>query len=264
MGKDPNKRSPLKDPAMRNPGQSLAEARRRVWDDYGQTPALATASLVFLAMMKWIERWMDEATSPWLWTVLALMAFAWLVTRIFKAKPIIYALEQGEQGERAVGQYLERLREQGYQVFHDLIGDGFNLDHVIIGPAGIFSIETKTWSKPAQGEPKIVFNGEHLSLPGRNDERRPLIQAQAQASWLKTLLSESIGRSLDVRPVVLFPGWFIDSKQARQSPIWVLNPKALPTFLGNAPQRLSSEDIKLFSFHLSRWIRSEESRSLRL
>ena len=40
------------------------------------------------------------------------------------------------------------------------------IDHVIIGPAGIFTIETKTWSKPVRGEARIVFDGEKLTAGG--------------------------------------------------------------------------------------------------
>jgi hypothetical protein len=50
-------------------------------------------------------------------------------------------------GERAVGQFLEeKLRPLGYHILNDLPGDGFNLDHVIIGPTGIYCVETKTRS----------------------------------------------------------------------------------------------------------------------
>jgi len=197
----------------------------------------------------------------WIWGVMALCSLTFLIYRAFRARPKIHALLQGEAGERAVGQYLEKLRTEGYEVFHDLIGEGFNVDHAIIGPAGVFTIETKTWSKPAKGETKIHFDGQSLTLPGQAANRRPIIQAQAQAGWLQTLLHESTGREVKVRPVVLFPGWFVDNKQARQSSVWVLNPKALPKFLAHQSQKLSPEDIQLFSFHLSRWIRSEESRS---
>lgn len=38
--------------------------------------------------------------------------------------------------------------------------------------------------------------------------------------------------------------------------VWVLEPKALRAFLSKEPVRLSSEDVKLASFHLSRFIRS--------
>ena len=39
---------------------------------------------------------------------------------------------------------------------------------------------------------------------------------------------------------------------------WVLEPKALPAFLESERQRLSLAEIKLASFHLSRFIRSVE------
>jgi hypothetical protein len=42
-------------------------------------------------------------------------------------------LMQGREGEKAVGQYLERLRARGYQVLHDIPGENFNIDHVLIG-----------------------------------------------------------------------------------------------------------------------------------
>jgi hypothetical protein len=46
------------------------------------------------------------------------------------------------------------------------VGEGFNVDHVIIGPAGAFTIETKTWSKPKRGSPTISFDGETLRAAG--------------------------------------------------------------------------------------------------
>jgi len=261
MAPKPKKRSPLKSKPLRTPGQSLAEARSRVWDEYGQTPALVTACLLMLTMVSALETWNGRAIPFWIWGVLSLISLAFLVYRIIKVRRKLHALRQGEAGERAVGQYLEKLRSEGYEVFHDLIGEGFNVDHVIICPAGVFTIETKTWSKPAKVQPKIVFDGKSLTLPSHPDERRPLIQAKAQAAGLCRLLEESTGRKLSVHPVVLFPGWFVKSDKGTLNKIWVLEPKALPKFLANQPQKLSTEEIKLFSFHLSRWIRAEESRS---
>ena len=40
--------------------------------------------------------------------------------------------------------------------------------------------------------------------------------------------------------------------------MWVLEPKALLKFLGNEQQCLTPEEVKLASFHLSRFIRSAE------
>ena len=41
----------------------------------------------------------------------------------------------------------------GFAVFHDVPGDkAFNVDHVVIGPQGVFAVETKGRGKPASRE----------------------------------------------------------------------------------------------------------------
>ena len=167
-------------------------------------------------------------------------------------------MRQGIDGEKVVGQFLERLRESGYQVFHDVVGTAFNVDHVLIGPGGVYSIETKTWSKPRQSDARVQFDGERLLIAGKAPDRDPVVQAQAQAGWLKRVLCESTGRTINVIPVVLIPGWYIEQSQNSLRQIWVLEPKALPAFLQQEPKRLSPEDVKLASFHLSRYIRTTE------
>lgn len=58
--------------------------------------------------------------------------------------------------------------------------------------------------------------------------------------------------------MVLFPGWFVkDSRSSRREP-WVLEPKALATFLSYEPESMSAEHAKLAAFHLSRFIREQE------
>jgi hypothetical protein len=181
---------------------------------------------------------------------------------VARAVPNVLALRLAAEGEKAVGQFLEGLREHGYRVFHDVVGDGFNVDHVLIGPAGIFTVETKTWSKPPRGEARIQFDGERILRGTLEPDRDPVIQARAQSGWLRDLLAESTGRRFDVRPVVVFPGWFIEQTSAKARGIWVLNPKALPHFLENEPRQLSDEEAKLASFHLSRFIRASEKAAL--
>jgi hypothetical protein len=169
-------------------------------------------------------------------------------------------LRQAINGEKAVGQFLEGVRADGYRVFHDLVGDGFNGDHALIGPRGVFTVETKTWSKPTRGEARINFDGEKITRGKFDPDRDPVIQAQAQAGWLRNLLAESTGRKYAVRPVILFPGWFVEQVPATSRRIWVLNPRQLPDFLRQESNRLSDEDVNLASFHLSRFIRASEAK----
>jgi Nuclease-related domain len=51
---------------------------------------------------------------------------------------------RGAAGEELVGETLGTLRERGWFALHDVQLDRGNIDHVLVGPAGIFTIETKS------------------------------------------------------------------------------------------------------------------------
>jgi len=218
---------------------------------------------IAFAGYEWLRFKMQLPYSPWALTVLAAVVTAIAVWRFFVLRPTMRNLKLGLQGEIVVGQYLDRLHADGYQVFHDVQGQNFNLDHVLIGPAGVFTIETKTWNK-SFADAKVTFDGECLLVAGKAPERDPIAQARAQVSWLRAQLRESTGKEFDVRPVIVFPGWFVEANYTAQRKLWLLEPKALPTFLSNEPPNLSTENRKLGSFHRSRIIRGAEQDRYRV
>lgn len=235
----------------------MREERERVLEDTVTPWALAGGASVGLAIFEWVRFVLKVPLQPWPLTGLAAFVLGLAIWRILRVRPHLRNLKLGIKGEIAVGQYLERLHADGYQVFHDVQGLNFNLDHVLIGPAGVFTVETKTWTKP-HADAKVTFDGERLLVAGKAPERDPVVQARAQASWLRTQLRESTGKDFDVRPVIVFPGWFVEANYTVQRKLWVLEPKALPTFLNNEPPSLSTEDRKLASFHLSRIVRGAQ------
>ena len=252
-------RSPIKSKPLRLPGQSLQEERNKLFEDKVEAPLLWVAMMFTLALLEWWRFYADAKPTPILFTFVLLVSIAFAAWRIWRIRPKMRSLLQGVEGEKVVGQFLERLREDGYHIFHDVIGDGFNVDHVIIGKGGVLTVETKTWSKPANGDARVKFDGEKLSIGSFEPDRDPIIQAKAQASWLGRLLEESSGTRLTVRPVIVFPGWFVEQSPGSTKELWVLEPKALPAFLSREPASLSDEQVKLLSFHLSRFIRVQEA-----
>ena len=170
----------------------------------------------------------------------------------------VKTLKLGRDGERAVGQFLERLRVGGARIYHDIPGDGFNLDHVVIAPQGLFVIETKTWAKRSPND-KVVFDGTRILVGGRIPSRDPVRQIHSAVDWLRRTLEESTGKRLPIRGVVVFPGWFVNpmTPEAKKE-IWVLEPKALPSFIEQEPVRLSDADMALAAFHLGRYVRTAE------
>jgi Nuclease-related domain len=56
--------------------------------------------------------------------------------------------QRGAQGERRTARLLDRLTRDGFVVFHDLAvpGSPANVDHLVIGPTGVFVIDSKQWT----------------------------------------------------------------------------------------------------------------------
>ena len=254
------RKSPIKGVPLRSAGQSITEQQIKLIEGTFLWALLFAAFMGALTISEWVRYLNQTPPQPVLFTVIFIAAFLFATYQTLSVRRKMLRLRLARDGERAVGEFLERLRADGYQVFHDLVGDGFNLDHVLIGPAGVFTIETKTYSKPAKGKAELTFDGERVKFGHWEPDRNPVIKARAQVGWLSSLLKESTGRDFPVHPVIVFPGWFVRSEGRPKRAIWVLNPKALPKFLKHQDPQLTKEEIHQASFHLSRFIRTEEGR----
>jgi hypothetical protein len=82
---------------------------------------------------------------PWLAGLLAAAGAAWRL-RLRPSQPT-RAWRDGARGERATARRLQRLERYGYTVLHDLQvpGSHANLDHLAIGPGGVFVIDSKRY-----------------------------------------------------------------------------------------------------------------------
>ena len=96
--------------------------------------------------------------------------------------------DRGALAEEKVALQLDQLPE-GYFGFHDVDFKGFNIDHVVLGPAGIFVVETKSHrgtvdanghtlllnGKPSTEEflePGMEPDQKHAGIPLENDVQR--------------------------------------------------------------------------------------------
>lgn len=256
------KRTPLKHPPLRNPGQSLEVARRGLLDDQVMLPFIMAVFVVVFAAYEWFSQLTSEPPHPFAWTVVAAGFVAYAVLATIRFLPRLKSMQLGLDGEKSVGQYLETLRSQGYRVFHDILcqapGRKFNIDHVIIGPQGVFAVETKTYSKPARGECKVTYAEDKILINGFEPERNAIVQARANSNWIHELLQDTTSENYQVRGVILLPGWYVEPPKDKRCPdIWILNPKALPAFIRNAPEILREEDIALASSRLTNYITHE-------
>lgn len=148
--------------------------------------------------------------------------------KLFTLQRNLWNHRLGFSGERVVGEALNQLLVDGFHVFHDLPFDGFNIDHVIVGPSGVYAVETKTRRKPADlkgpGKARVIFDGQSLEYPKGRDTHG-LEQALRNAETLSKWLTKATGESTPVSPMLVLPGWFV----VRKAPgaVKVLNEKEI-------------------------------------
>ena len=116
------------------------------------------------------------------------------------------AWRRGAEGEEAVGRKLAKLGD-GWTVLHDLPlnAKGSNLDHLVIGPGGVFALNTKkVRGKIWVGERMVMINGQRTSY---------LRTARWEARTVASLLSTATGQTVDVRSALVFVGGDLTIKQ---------------------------------------------------
>ena len=166
----------------------------------------------------------------------------------------------GLLGEQSVAEHLQTLLAQGYRVFHDIPGDGkWNIDHVAVGPAGVFAIETKSRTKrpgkAGERDHEAVFDGKAIRFPSGYDAKAPE-QARRNAKWLANMLSKSTGERVIVQPIVALPGWLVTLKA--NSDVKVLSGKQVPGFIATEPPKLSTKVIQQIAYQLEQRCRDVE------
>jgi hypothetical protein len=74
--------------------------------------------------------------------------------------------QRGANGEDMVAHELERFPEE-FKVINDLTTPFGNLDHVVVGPTGVFILETKNWRGVvrADGQGELLWNDQPTDKP---------------------------------------------------------------------------------------------------
>ncbi len=162
------------------------------------------------------------------------------VARLFGRSPLSTESRPwyiGAEGEIAVGRELARLKD-GWVVFHAVpVGTkGSDIDHVVVGPGGVFTINTKHHS------------GKNIWVAGRtfmvSGQKQPHIRnAEYEATRVTKLIRERMPLVAPVHPVVAI----VDPKQItiREKPevVVVLNAGRLRRWLEKRLQVLSLPEV---------------------
>jgi hypothetical protein len=158
-----------------------------------------------------------------------------VTSRIFRTHTDERAWSKGASGERVAGWFLDRL-PSGWHVFHDvLVGErGANIDHLVVGPAGVFTVNTKNLAGTVRVTPKTVrVNGARTDF---------LPKAAHEAARASRLLTAALGRPVEVRGVLAI---LADRREIVEKPsdVHVGSPRGVKKWLLEQPSVLSERKV---------------------
>lgn len=256
------RRTPLTRQLLRMPGETLRKKIDDLSDDFASYLVITVSSPLLFYSLYLANALFGKSSifAALLYTLSLFVAVLFLIIKMWKIAKERSTLRLGLDCELAVGQELNYLMLEGCRVYHDFPADKFNIDHVVIGPKGVFAVETKGRAKPDRKggteEATVTYDGERLNFPGWS-EKEPLEQAKRQASWLSHWLSSAVGESVSVKPVLALPGWFINRKKPSDLLIFNgKNPELLLKWSSNAD--LSETLVKRISHQLEQRCRDIE------
>jgi hypothetical protein len=210
------RRSPIESRPIYGAGEQL---RKRI-DEHTDEVMLSLTMLFFIGPLL-IALWATQHVQ-WRHVQLGLWDYVFLsmylgiaiggIRKIAKHVSLRRRATAGLQAELYTAQELNRLMASGCAVLHDLPGERFNIDHVVIGPRAVYAVETKSVRKP-RGDYKVIYDGERLHFPDFSDSKR-LEQTRRQADWLAKYLGQVLGRPIPVVPALALPGWWIESSNS--------------------------------------------------
>ena len=150
----------------------------------------------------------------------------------------------GQEGERRTAKRLAQLPKAAWHCWHDLSDDGdANIDHIVLGAAGLFLLDTKNFLGEATVESgRVVIR--QIEDPNDRSTWRGLVPAVKGAS---ASLAERVRAVCGVRPwvqpvVVLWTRF--PQRAAADSGVQFVYGKAVVDWLTSQPHRLSPQQVE--------------------
>lgn len=169
------------------------------------------------------------------------LVITWLAYRDLALPAYIDRWRVGAEGEKATGKALARLGDD-WVVRHDLQGGYGNVDHLVVGPPGVFLVDSKVWHHgvttmtsdgpivTSDHDPDLVWDWR--GLPAR---------MRGAAGGTSAAIRQITDRRIRVHAVVAIWGDFPDRVQTRRDVTYIAAGH-LVEWLREQPTRLGADD----------------------
>ncbi|XRQ12486.1 nuclease-related domain-containing protein [Actinomadura welshii] len=169
------------------------------------------------------------------------------VVRRSRKSSSVTAWQKSSAAERRTEKQLKSLQRNGYVVLHaravprddDGVSDG-RIDHLVIGPSGVYAIDSEKWDKRLP-----VRTMSHLKLfHGPFNKKDRLDEARWEAQMASSILAERVGFEVAVQPSVAIYGPSIPWKVMRVRDVDVYAGNRARAYLRRRPKILTDGDVQ--------------------
>lgn len=177
-----DRRTPLTESLLRLPGEALSLKLRDTAFDLCSLIFMSTMipSITIITLMGiWVDTTKVRLDAiSLIMAAFILTGIGWSIWKALKLMNEMRALRTGLDGELATAQLLSPMLAEGWKIFHDIPGKRGNIDHVMVGPTGIYAIESKYRSKRRSQKGKnsalVEYDGQRLRFANGAFETLPL------------------------------------------------------------------------------------------
>ena len=171
----------------------------------------------------------------------------WVLRNVSRNEHERARLRKGTLGEAAVGLILEGLPDC-YTVFNDPGKRRGNIDHIVIGPTGIFVIDTKNWrgAITPDGQGELLCNGKSTG----SGEVKALLRSIASVRGKINVLTH---REDFIQGIIAFPLARVEARWGTTRNVHCVTDDRIVDYIQhyNFSRRLKTDEIELIekAFH---------------
>ncbi|MDY0040482.1 MAG: nuclease-related domain-containing protein [Desulforhabdus sp.] len=135
--------------------------------------------------------------------------------------------EVGADGERKIGKLLKDLPD-AYTVINDFdfVGSYGNIDHLVIGPKGVFAIDVKNWrgTVSSDGDGELLLNGQPTDKPMVRTFTRRVME-------LKDRLKALVELDPYVQGLFVFPHTHVEAKWGKTGSVHCIHADQIADYI---------------------------------
>lgn len=215
------------------------EATRR----FGRMIFFALIGLMVFSIIVGYAVAKNELVLSILGLIAAAIVFNLFYRMAMKHEKYRFNYRRGADGEFCVGNALGLFPDE-YNIINDLKTDFGNIDHVVVGPSGVYVLDTKNW----RGTITADENGE-LLVNGTPTDKPAIRILTGRVMSIKEKVKTLCGSDRYIQGVLVFPSARVDAKWGTTKAVHCIRDEKLYDYIveNKKPNKLSKKEIDAIS-----------------